>query len=102
MSANTLAKVSGGLCDNLLTCVARAWYFEGNQSSKKKYAVFAPAMNTTMWMHPLTWSHVKVLCDVLKWRIIAPVSKTLICGDTGKGAMEEPAKIVEYLKSLNF
>lgn len=27
LSANTLAKVSNGLCDNLLTCVVRAWDF---------------------------------------------------------------------------
>lgn len=28
LSANTLAKIAGGLCDNLLTCVIRAWDFE--------------------------------------------------------------------------
>lgn len=27
LSANTLAKVAGGLCDNLLTCIVRAWDF---------------------------------------------------------------------------
>ena len=27
LSANTLAKLAGGLCDNLLTCVVRAWDF---------------------------------------------------------------------------
>ncbi len=27
LSANTLAKVAHGLCDNLLTCVVRAWDF---------------------------------------------------------------------------
>lgn len=28
LSANTLAKLAGGLCDNLLTCVVRAWDFD--------------------------------------------------------------------------
>lgn len=28
LSANTLAKMAGGLCDNLLTCVVRAWDFD--------------------------------------------------------------------------
>lgn len=28
LSANTLAKIAGGLCDNLLTCVVRAWDFK--------------------------------------------------------------------------
>ena len=27
LSANSLAKLAGGLCDNLLTCVLRAWDF---------------------------------------------------------------------------
>ena len=27
LSANTLAKAAGGLCDNLLTCIVRAWDF---------------------------------------------------------------------------
>ena len=38
-SANTLAKLSNGLCDNLLTCICRAWNFE-------KPILVAPAMNT--------------------------------------------------------
>lgn len=28
LSANTLAKAASGLCDNLLTCVVRAWDFK--------------------------------------------------------------------------
>ena len=27
LSANTLAKMANGMCDNLLTCVVRAWDF---------------------------------------------------------------------------
>lgn len=27
LSANSLAKLAGGLCDNLLTCIVRAWDF---------------------------------------------------------------------------
>ncbi|KAI4976388.1 hypothetical protein ZWY2020_049995 [Hordeum vulgare] len=28
LSANTLAKIAGGLCDNLLTCIIRAWDYK--------------------------------------------------------------------------
>jgi flavoprotein len=28
LSANSLAKISTGLCDNLVTCVARAWDYQ--------------------------------------------------------------------------
>ena len=44
LSANTLAKLSNGICDNLLTCLARAWDF----GDKCKHLVVAPAMNTAM------------------------------------------------------
>lgn len=46
-SANTLAKISTGLADNLGTSVLRAW-------DLAKPAVVAPAMNTAMWEHPVT------------------------------------------------
>ena len=42
LDANTLAKLSTGMADNLLTCVARAWDFS-------KPIVVCPAMNTAMW-----------------------------------------------------
>ena len=47
LSANTLAKMANGLCDNLATCVARAW-------DASKPIILCPAMNTKMWNHPLT------------------------------------------------
>lgn len=90
VSANTLAKISHGLCDNLLTCVART--FDFNDKSKK--FIVCPAMNTKMYQHPITSQQL----DILKnWgvQVIAVVSKTLICGDTGLGAMAELDDIVQ-------
>lgn len=86
-SANTLAKIANGLCDNLLTCCARAWDF------KKKF-IIAPSMNSKMWNHPVTQEHL----DMIKsWGIIVvpPVEKKLFCGDVGIGAMEDVEKIIE-------
>lgn len=48
LSANTLAKLANGLCDNALTCTARAW------DPSEAPLIAAPAMNTVMWEHPLT------------------------------------------------
>ena len=56
LSANTLAKLSTGQCDNLLTCVARAWDFT-------KPIVAAPAMNTHMWTHPITRPQLDTLAE---------------------------------------
>nr|CAH7756506.1 unnamed protein product [Callosobruchus chinensis] len=92
LDANTLAKIANGLCDNLLTCVARAW-------EMSKPLVFCPAMNTKMYQHPLTAQQI----DLLKsWGYleIPVIEKKLICGDTGPGAMAEVSSIVSYLKSI--
>lgn len=53
-------------------------------------------MNTFMWEHPVTSEHV----DKLKnwgYREIPCISKTLICGDTGNGAMADVNTIVEHI-----
>ena len=90
LSANTLAKLANGICDNLLTCVARAWDFE-------KPFIVAPAMNCNMWTHPITEEHVKKLRS---WGIsvLEPVEKTLFCGDTGIGAMTNIENIIRAIK----
>lgn len=85
LSANTLAKLAAGVCDNLLTCIVRAWDFQ-------KPLLVAPAMNTHMWTSPFTARHLGVLED-LGASAIQPISKTLACGDVGTGAMAEPASI---------
>eukprot|EP01111_Echinosteliopsis_oligospora_P018006 TRINITY_DN8031_c0_g1_i1.p1 TRINITY_DN8031_c0_g1~~TRINITY_DN8031_c0_g1_i1.p1 ORF type:complete len:342 (-),score=73.09 TRINITY_DN8031_c0_g1_i1:566-1591(-) len=90
LSANTLAKLANGLCDNLLTCVARAW-------DNQKPFIVAPAMNTHMWSHPLTSRHLREIGE-LGISVINPISKKLACGDTGLGAMAEVQTIVTEVK----
>mmetsp|Transcript_12985 Transcript_12985/g.31017 ORF Transcript_12985/g.31017 Transcript_12985/m.31017 type:complete len:206 (+) Transcript_12985:61-678(+) len=85
LSANTLAKLANGLCDNLITCVARAW------DPKRPFLVF-PAMNTLMWEHPFTERHITHLRD-LGVQVIPPVSKALACGDVGTGALPPPEDV---------
>lgn len=94
-----LPQVAGGLCDNLLTCVVRAWDFE-------KPLFIAPAMNTFMWDSPFTRRHLIAAQD-LGVTLISPISKKLACGDIGNGAMEEPSVIdatlrMALLQPLNF
>ena len=52
LSANTMGKLANGLCDNLLTCVFRAWDFRSAEAAGS--VIVAPAMNTFMYEHPLT------------------------------------------------
>ena len=90
IDANTLGKMANGLCDNLLTCVLRAW-------DPSKNIILAPAMNTAMWTHPITTKQIK---EIQEWnfvQFIGPIAKLLACGDLGIGAMEETGLIAEYI-----
>ena len=51
--ANLLAKVRGGLCDDLLMNVIRAWDIDSS-NPKRATIIAAPSMNNMMWTHPLT------------------------------------------------
>lgn len=101
-SANTLAKFANGMCDNLLTCVFRAWDF----TAETKRVLIAPAMNTAMFESPFTRKHADAIAEAggavrvdTRWeggslRIVPTVVKTLACGDVGDGAMAEVDDIV--------
>mmetsp|Transcript_58762 Transcript_58762/g.140046 ORF Transcript_58762/g.140046 Transcript_58762/m.140046 type:complete len:324 (+) Transcript_58762:62-1033(+) len=86
-TANTLAKMAGGFCDNLAMSLVRA-------SDPGKPLLVAPAMNTNMWEHPCTEDHLNVLRD-RGYRIIPTVQKRLACGDYGYGALAAVPDIVE-------
>jgi len=90
LSANVLAKLANGYCDDLLTNIARAWDFN-------KKIIVCPAMNTKMYEHPITHKHLQTLCD---WGIgiIDPQVKSLVCKETGIGAMCDISEIVKRVK----
>lgn len=119
LSANTLAKITSGFSDNLLTSVVRAWDttglveataqgFEIGQMSKKRIIV-ALAMNTAMWRHPITKRQIRILEE--EWavssgdetksdgwfEVLRPQEKELACGDVGDGAMKDWKEIVEVI-----
>ncbi|XP_033023345.1 phosphopantothenoylcysteine decarboxylase [Lacerta agilis] len=92
LDANTLAKMANGLCDNLLTCVIRAW-------DLSKPLLFCPAMNTAMWEHPITAQQVEQLKS-FGYVEIPCIVKKLVCGDEGRGAMAEVPTIVAKVKAI--
>ncbi|KAF4466201.1 phosphopantothenoylcysteine decarboxylase [Fusarium albosuccineum] len=103
LSANTMAKIVNGLCDNLLTSVVRAWDTTGAVDGAKKKILVAPAMNTCMWNHPVTGSQLRVLDK--EWggengwfEVLRPISKGLACGDVGDGAMVTWQRIVQEIE----
>lgn len=90
LDANTLGKIANGICDNLLTCVVRAW-------DTSRPLLFCPAMNTAMWLHPITGQQVSRLKE-FGYVEIPCISKKLVCGDEGKGAMAEVSTIVGLVR----
>ncbi|KAL2330428.1 hypothetical protein Fmac_018009 [Flemingia macrophylla] len=87
LSANTLGKIAGGLCDNLLTCIVRSWDY-------KKPLFVAPSMNSSMWENPFTEQHCITMED-LGANLIKPKIHE-VEGEKGKydhNYMEEPSNI---------
>lgn len=78
-TANTMAKIANGICDNLLTSCVRAW-------DLNKRMDIAAAMNCKMWENPTTREHRKILIN-RGYYFHDPVEKELFCGDTGIGAL---------------
>eukprot|EP01080_Neovahlkampfia_damariscottae_P006559 gene6559-10722_t len=94
LDANTLAKLSNGLADNLLTSICRAWEFK----NPKKSFIVAPAMNTEMYEHPFTEKQLNILQNGLNVIVVDSIVKILMCGDHGKGAMAKLETIIDKIE----
>jgi phosphopantothenoylcysteine decarboxylase/phosphopantothenate--cysteine ligase len=86
-SANTIAKMANGICDNLLTAV---------YLSAKCPVFFAPAMDLDMWKHESTRENIAQVQSFGN-TIIAPNHGELASGLFGEGRMAEPDEIVNFL-----
>jgi phosphopantothenoylcysteine decarboxylase / phosphopantothenate---cysteine ligase len=89
-SANTIAKMAHGLCDNLLL----ATYL-----SARCQVLVAPAMDLDMLKHPSTQSNISKLISYGN-QIIDPEFGELASGLVGSGRMAEPENIISYLKNF--
>ncbi len=89
LTANTLAKMSEGICDNLLL----ATYL-----SAKSTVYFAPAMDLDMYQHETT----SVNINTLEKRgnvFIPPSFGELASGLEGEGRMAEPEEILAFIEN---
>jgi len=93
LTANTLAKIANGLCDNLLTSTIRAL--------GDKPLILAPAMNTAMWENPLSARHIRQAAEIYDVTLIAPVAKKLADGDEGMGGLAEDTTILKTIDNLS-
>ncbi|MEI9918248.1 MAG: bifunctional phosphopantothenoylcysteine decarboxylase/phosphopantothenate--cysteine ligase CoaBC [Bacteroidota bacterium] len=86
-SANTIAKMANGICDNLLL----ACYL-----SARCPVFFAPAMDLDMMKHPTTQSNLSKL-ESFGVKMLEPGFGELASGLIGIGRMAEPEEIVHQL-----
>jgi phosphopantothenoylcysteine decarboxylase/phosphopantothenate--cysteine ligase len=86
-TANMIAKMAGGLADDLLSTVFVAF---------RRKVLVVPAMNTHMY------EHATVTANLIRLRemgvlVMEPESGELACGDTGKGRFPEISAIAEQV-----
>lgn len=89
-SANTIAKITNGLADNLLTATILA---------SSAPVIFIPAMNQQMWQAQATQINIDRLLG-LGHTIWGPSHGLQACGDIGVGRMLEVEQIIIKIKHL--
>jgi phosphopantothenoylcysteine decarboxylase/phosphopantothenate--cysteine ligase len=90
LSANTMAKMTTGITDNLLMATYLA---------ARCPVFFAPAMDVDMYNHPTTQANISKLQSFGN-NLIAPREGELASGLSGYGRMEEPENIVAILRDF--
>ncbi|MBU1121844.1 MAG: hypothetical protein KKF54_04010 [Candidatus Omnitrophica bacterium] len=93
LTANTLSKISQGICDNLLTTVICAL-------PQKVKVLLAPAMNEEMWKNPIIQKNVDNLKKHKKYVMLSPVKGELACGVYGEGRMPEVKDIFKQINEI--
>lgn len=89
-TANTIGKLAGGICDNLLTTVATA-------IGHRVPVWMAPAMNGDMWANPIVQRNVACLQQSLGYRMIGPADGYQACGSVGAGRMADADEILDCI-----
>ena len=87
-TASTIGKMAHGVADNMLVTT---------YLSMKAPVFVAPAMDLDMFAHPSTQKNLDILRSYGN-HIIEPAAGELASHLIGKGRMEEPEKIIEYLE----
>ena len=88
-TAETMAKITHGRAEDLMGAIILA---------SKASIYIAPAMNMNMWSDKSTQENFKILSK-REISFIGPADGEQACGDVGKGRMEEPKDIVEFIKN---
>ncbi len=87
-TANLIAKIACGICDDLLTCLV---------SATKAKVLICPAMNENMYLNRITQENIAKLKKA-GYKFVEPRRGELACGRTGIGCLAEVDRIVGEVK----
>lgn len=90
-SAHFVNRIAVGVGDNLLTTMFLAHDFS------KPYLI-APAMNTSMYLNPITQSSIKKLREV-GLGVLETASGVLACGEVGQGKLLDPDLLLAEIEN---
>jgi len=90
-TANVIAKIASGICDDLLTCTVCASNTE---------VLIAPAMNENMYSNKITQENIRKLKSY-GYRFIPPRKGMLACGKEGIGCLAQLEDIVKEVKKFS-
>jgi phosphopantothenoylcysteine decarboxylase/phosphopantothenate--cysteine ligase len=89
-TANILARMAAGLCDDLASTVLLA---------TDKPVLVAPAMNVRMWLHAATQANIATL-RARGVHVVNPTEGAMACNEFGPGRLAEPADILAAIQHL--
>lgn len=89
-TANVIAKLASGICDDILTCTIFA---------TEAPVLIAPAMNDKMYEHRITQDNIARLKKI-GYHFIGPVKGHLSCGCEGMGHISDLNDIIAEVKRL--
>lgn len=91
-TANVIAKIAHGICDDMLTTTFLACTCP---------KIIAPAMNTNMYNNPITKDNLK-RCKFYGMQIVEPAYGLLACGDEGKGKLADVSTLIDTIQMAVF
>ena len=89
-TANIIAKIASGMCDDMLTCAVCA---------ARSPVLLAPAMNDNMYNNKIVRDNISKL-KKLGYHFTGPIKGHLACGAEGMGHIQDPQIIIKEVKSL--
>lgn len=92
-TADIIAKIASGICDELITNILLA---------TRAPVYIAPSMNTNMWEHFTTQKNIETLVTKLGYKIIPPEEGNLACGYSGIGHIASNEKIIKTILHWEF